>query len=334
MADAPLVSVVIPAYNADATLDETLRSVRSQTHQALEIIVVDDGSTDDTGAIAARHAEVDDRIQIVRQDNAGLAAARNQGWRRARADLIAFLDADDLWAPTTIERQVHAFQAGEQDTGLAYCWSVRIDSQSIITGVWEGSRLGGCVLEPILAGNFVGNGSASMVRRQALIDAEGFDSGLRAAGAEGCEDWLTLCRVAEKYGYACVPEHLIGYRYLPNNMSSNRPRMLRSWLLAHEEMLARQPDHGNALKRGVRNYGGRLVQDALSFKGIRQVPPLLLLLFRRYPSIAATVLLNDIPAALIGKARARLRRPHRDQTRSAAAEHGQRFVIGNPDTCR
>jgi hypothetical protein len=247
--------------------------------------------------------------------------------------LIAFLDADDLWAPTKIERQIQTLQAGGQHVGLVYCWYVRIDSQSTITAVWEGARLEGHVLERILADNFVGNGSSPLVRRQALIDANGFDSGLRTAGAEGCEDWLVLCRVAETYRYAVVPEHLIGYRYLPNNMSSNRPRMLRSWLLAHDAMLVRQPDHRDALKKGVRNYGGQLVQDALSVSGFGHLPPLLLLLFRRYPSIAMKVLLMDIPAALIGRARARLRRPRRDTARSINGESGQRFAIGNPDKC-
>jgi glycosyltransferase involved in cell wall biosynthesis len=334
MTDQHLVSVVIPAYNASATIDETLRSVRSQTHHALEIIVVDDGSTDDTGAIVKKHAAIDDRIRIVTQDNAGLAAARNAGWRGAESDLIAFLDADDLWAPTKIERQLEALESGGQQVGLVYCWYVRIDRQSTITGVWEGARVGGHVLELILAGNFVGNGSSVLVRRQALIDANGFDSGLRAAGAEGCEDWLVLCRVAEKYRYAVVPEYLIGYRYLPQNMSSNRPRMLRSWMLAHDQMLARQPGHSAALKRGIRNYGGWLVQDALSLGGLMHLPPLFLLLFRRYPSVALRVLLNDIPSKLVAKARAGMGMSHRGTAKSMNAERGHRFMIGNPDSCR
>jgi glycosyltransferase involved in cell wall biosynthesis len=334
MRQEQLVSVVIPAYNASATIDETLRSVRSQTHGALEIIVVDDGSPDDTGTIAKRHAAIDDRIRIITQENEGLAAARNAGWRRAGSDLIAFLDADDLWAPTKIERQIQALQAGGPHVGLVYCWYVRIDSQSTITGVWEGARAGGQVLELILASNFVGNGSSALVRRQALIDANGFDGGLRAAGAEGCEDWLVLCRVAEKYSYAVVPEYLIGYRYLPHNMSSNRPRMLRSWILAHDQMLVRQPGHRAALKRGVRNYGGWLVQDALSLGGFTQLPRLLLLLFRRYPSVALRVLLNDIPSRLFAKARAWMGMSHRGTVDSMNAERGRRFLIGNPDSCR
>jgi glycosyltransferase involved in cell wall biosynthesis len=334
MTDSQLVSVVIPAYNASATLDETLRSVRSQTHRALEIILVDDGSTDDTGAIARRHAAIDDRVRVLAQHNAGLAAARNEGWRRARSELIAFLDADDLWAPTKIERQVQAMQAAGQQVGLVYCWFVRIDGQNTITGVGEGARLEGQVLERILARNFVGNGSSVLVRRQALVDVNGFDSGLRAVGAEGCEDWLVLCRVAERYRFAVVPEHLIGYRHLPNNMSSNRPRMLRSWILAHDEMLARRPEHGAALKSGVRYYGGWLVQDALSVKGLRHLPRLLVLLWRCYPSVAMTVLLKDIPGALIGKAHVRLRSSQAATSKPTSAKSARRFLIGNPDSCR
>ena len=275
MTDSQLVSVVIPAYNAAATLDETLRSLRSQTHHALEIIVVDDGSTDDTRAIAERHAAIDCRVQVVTQDNAGVAAARNTGWRRARSDLIAFVDADDLSAPTRIERQIRVLETGGRRVGLVYCWSVRIDSQGLFTPVSGGPHWEGDVLDQLCVSNFVGNGSAALVRRQALIDADGFDSRLRAAGAEGCEDYLLYFRVAERYHFAVVPEHLVGYRYLPNNMSSNRVSMLRSWLLVLDEILSRHPDHRDAVKKGLRRYGGALAQHTLSIARVEQLPPLL-----------------------------------------------------------
>ena len=333
MTDSQLVSVVIPAYNAATTLDETLRSARSQTHRMLEIIVVNDGSIDDTLGIAKQHAAVDSRVRVFTQDNAGVAAARNTGWRSAQSDLIAFLDADDLWAPTKIERQIQALKAGGAQIGLVYCWSVRIDSTSTITRVREGAQVAGDVLEQIMAGNFVGNGSSALVRRNALIDAHGFESGLRAARAEGCEDWLLLCRVAEGYHFAVVPEHLVGYRNLPENMSSNRPRMLQSWMLAHDELLARQPEYGDALKRGVHNYGNWLVRDALAANRLKDLPLLLLLLYRRYPSVALSVLLKQTPSALSAKVRVGLRKRHPRKAKSKNAEIGRRFLIGNPDSC-
>jgi glycosyltransferase involved in cell wall biosynthesis len=334
MADSQLVSVVIPAYNAAATLDETLRSVRSQTHQALEIIVVDDGSTDNTRAVAERHATVDHRVQIVTQDNAGVAAARNAGWNRARSELIAFIDADDLWAPTKIERQVQALLAGSEQVGLVYCWSVRINSRSEIIGPQDRARWEGDVLSRIVSCNFVGNGSAVLVRREALIHANGFDSRLRGAGAEGCEDLLVYYRIAERYHFAVVPEPLIGYRHLPNSMSSHRTSMVRSWLLVIEEMIARHPEHSHALKSGFCAYARWIVKDVLWNDELRQLPSLLMSLLRPTPTLAMEMLLKDVPIALLIKVRNRLRRLYRGTVNFTKAETGQRFLIGDLDQCQ
>ena len=331
MTDPQLVSVVVPAYNVAATIDETLRSVRAQTHRALEIIVVDDGSTDDTRAIAERHAALDDRVQVITQGNAGLAAARNTGWRRAQSDLIAFVDADDLWAPTKIERQVRALKEGGPRVGLVYCWHARIDDQGKIINAAEGPRWEGDVLDRILFGNFVGNGSAALVRRQALTDANGFESKLRAAGAEGCEDFLFYCRVAERYHYAVVTEHLVGYRYLYYNMSSNRPRMLRSWMMVVDELMASSPDRKGVLTRGLRQYSGWLAHDALSNDTYRQVPRLLLLLLTHgHPVIAIQVASNDVFRMLVGKLRGRLGR-RGDGSKTMVGATGLRFPVGDVD---
>lgn len=334
MADSHLVSVVIPAYNAAATLDETLRSVRSQTHQTLEIIVVDDGSTDNTRAVAERHAAVDHRVQIVTQDNAGVAAARNRGWNRARSELIAFIDADDLWAPTKIERQVQALLAGSKQVGLVYCWSVRINSRSEIIGLQDRARWEGDVLSQIVSRNFIGNGSAALVRREALIHANGFDSKLRGADAEGCEDLLAYYRIAERYHFAVVPEPLTGYRLLPNSMSSNRTRMLRSWLLVFDEMIARHPEHSHALKSGLYAYRRWIMNDVVWNDELRQLPPLLLSFLRPSPSVAMEMLLKDLPIALIIKVRNRLHRLYRKTVNFTKAETGPRFLIGDLDQCQ
>ncbi|HVN33854.1 MAG TPA: glycosyltransferase family A protein [Casimicrobiaceae bacterium] len=118
MSRSALVSCVIPVFNGEPYLREALASVLSQTHSAIEIIVVDDGSTDGTPGILE---EWSSRITSVRQANAGPSAARNRGIEKARGEYIAFLDADDLWLPQKTESQLRRF---EQNPGLAVCTSL------------------------------------------------------------------------------------------------------------------------------------------------------------------------------------------------------------------
>jgi hypothetical protein len=184
------------------------------------------------------------------------------------------------------------------------------------------------VLQRLFVTNVVGNGSAALVRRQALIDANGFDSELRAAGAEGCEDYLLWCRIAETYQFAVVPEHLVGYRNLRQNMSSNRPRMLKSWMLVRDEMLARRPEHGDALNSGVRFYGHWLVLDALFANELSQLPRLLLLLLPHAPWTAMKLSLKHVPLAVIRKVRDQVRRPRSGKAKTTSDETGQRFLVG------
>ncbi len=331
MSDQQLVSVVIPAYNGAPTIDETLRSVRSQTHRALEIIVVDDGSTDDTRRIAEQHAAADERIEVVQQANAGVAAARNAGWRRARSDFIAFIDADDLWAPTKIEKQLQALLAGGEHAGLAYCWTARIDAQGTVFRLHGGARHKGHVLENILQGNFVGCGSTVLVRRQTLIHADGFDSRLRAADAEGCEDWLFSCRVAERFHYVVVPEFLVGYRYLPDNMSSDRARMLRSHMMQCEEMLARHAGLRKEVRRGLRGYSHWLMRDLILNGLTGELVRVWLTLLRGYPFVAMRLLLWDLPLDPVRRIRDALRRLRHGQPRPAAPMTGRAFLEGQAE---
>ncbi len=303
MTGTDLVSVIIPAYNAADTIDETLCSVRSQTHGNLEIFVIDDGSTDDTVAVAQRHAAEDPRVQVIRQPNAGVAAARNTGWKRASSDLIAFIDADDLWAPAKIERQLEALHEGGDKVGLVYCWYAVIDEKSRVTASGNRSEFAGDVLDEILHGNFIGNGSSALVRREALERAGGFEPGLRAAGAQGCEDFLFYCRVAEFFHFNIVPEFLIGYRYLPNNMSSDMARMLRSWILVTNEMILRHPAKRSILTDGVRIYAVWLIHRALYFRQRRQIPRILNLMIRSYPLVGFIIIIGDLPRVAVGLAR-------------------------------
>ena len=159
MQEDGLVSIVLPVHNGAATIDETLRSVRSQTYGGLEIIVVDDGSYDQTLEIVSSHAAVDRRIRLVRQPQGGVAAARNSGIAQARGKLVAFIDADDLWAPEKIAKQIAALRAAGPQYAVVYTWYALIDKDSRIIDRSYCPSDSGDVLARLCYGNLVGNGS-------------------------------------------------------------------------------------------------------------------------------------------------------------------------------
>lgn len=237
----PLVSVIVPAFNASATLDATLLSARAQTHSEIEILVVDDGSTDDTVEIAGRHAAADSRITLLRQPNGGVARARNHGLRVATGGFIAPLDSDDLWHPEKIARQLAAIEAGGADCALAYNWFRRIDADDRTLGASPRPQVSGRVLLRHIDWNFISNGSTPLVRTAAAREVGGYDSALHDAGVQGCEDYLFQLRIARRFSFACVPAFLTGYRVVPGAMSSGAARMIQSHIMAYS-LLRREVD--------------------------------------------------------------------------------------------
>lgn len=232
----PLVSVVVPAFNAEATLAETLESVAAQTYPNLEIIIVDDGSTDSTAAVAGAFCEIEPRARLIRQKNAGVAAARNMGIAVAAGEWIAPMDADDLWHPTKIEKQLSAALAAAKKPGLVYCWFHYIDGESRVVGSsarWEAK---GRAFNQMACYNFVGNGSAPLLLREAVMAVGGYDTSLRAEQGQGCEDLLLQLQIARTYLVAAVPEHLVGYRVGSGGMSRNAEQMRKSWQLVFERV--------------------------------------------------------------------------------------------------
>jgi hypothetical protein len=240
---------------------------------------------------------------------------------------MAFIDADDLWAPSKIERQLQAMIEGGEKTGLVYSWFTWIDANSRIGVRSDPTFYTGEVLEYLFEGNFIGNGSSVLVRREALVAANGFDSGLRASGAQGCEDLLFYCRVAERYRFALVPEYLIGYRYLPNNMSSDMTQMFRSWMLVADEMAARHPDRIPLLNRGIRNYGRWQLRRALMGGQFGYFASIFVLLGRRNPLLALKVFMRDLPRDTVSAIwRMSRNLQHKEFLRPAPS-----FPIGDPN---
>jgi glycosyltransferase involved in cell wall biosynthesis len=243
--------VVIPAFNASNTLEQTLQSVSAQTYRSLEIIVVDDGSADDTASIARRYSKIDPRVQLIQKLNGGVASARNAGTHASSADFVAFIDADDLWHPTKITKQMALLTANGDDLALVYTPFRKVDISGLVLGSSRNHRVDGWVVNRHFYINFVGNGSSILVRKQVLEEIGGYSTALLEANAQGCEDLLLQLRIALRYRFGTVPEYLVGYRLSPNNMSSNQERMLRSSLLALTMVLDECSNFAELEKRGL-----------------------------------------------------------------------------------
>jgi glycosyltransferase involved in cell wall biosynthesis len=227
MSAEPVVSVVIPAYNAATFLATSVESVLRQTFQDFELIVVDDGSTDGTADVLAAYG---DRVQCLRQPNGGVSRARNTGVARARGSWVAFLDADDAWKPTKLARQVDELRR-RPDCGACYTAILVADAQ-LIPLLEQRSERGGVERADLLVkGNLV-TGSASSVAcdKGLLTQMGGFDERLSL-----CADWDMWLRLASTTSFAYVDEPLVFYRRSSSSMSTNPTVLERDTLLLLEK---------------------------------------------------------------------------------------------------
>lgn len=201
----PQVSVIIPVYNGEKYIAQALDSVFAQTFRDFEIIVIDDGSTDRTESILRQYG---DKIVYLKNDHGGPASSRNLGISVARGDFIAFLDADDIWLPTKLERQV-AFAALHPDFGIITTDAATFDH----TGITEASAAAhkyipsGHVLKELLFDNWIGT-SCAMVRHECFKSVGTFDQEAFVRG----EDWVMWMRIAALYPVYFLNEVLIHYR--------------------------------------------------------------------------------------------------------------------------
>lgn len=249
----PRVSVVIPAYNAANTIAETLECVVAQTHSNLEVLVIDDGSTDGTADIISAFSARHPQVRLIRQANAGVAAARNAGLREADGDLVAPLDADDLWHPEKLGRQLARFIEGGSTAAMVYCWSTDVDETgAVLPHGLCAERAEGDVYARLVITNFIGNGSVPLIRRDLLEAIGGWDASLRDADAQGCEDWRLYLQLAERGEVLLSPFVLVGYRQRPDAMSRNLREMARSFEMVMNEARARHPEVPRALFRWSR----------------------------------------------------------------------------------
>ncbi|NEP15203.1 MAG: glycosyltransferase [Symploca sp. SIO2C1] len=236
-----LVSVIIPAYNAQETILETIDSVLQQTFADFEVIIVDDGSQDSTLEIVS--AITDSRLKVLSYPNAGACVSRNRGFAEAKGEFIAFLDADDLWTPDKLEAQLAALEANPQ-AAVAYSWTNCIDEAGKFLRRGNHLSVNGDVYAELLLSDVLENGSTPLIRREALAAVGGFDESLAAA-----QDWDLYLRLAANYQFVAVPSPQVLYRISTNSMSSNVLRLESASLQVIEKAFTQAPAALQYLKK-------------------------------------------------------------------------------------
>lgn len=243
-----LISVIIPAYNAEKTIQETIESVLNQTHSNLEIIIINDGSQDSTLDII--NSIQDARIKVFSYPNSGLAASRNRGFHHSVGDYVSFIDADDLWTADKLEAQLKALQTNSK-AAVAYSWTDLIDESGQFLRSGNHTTANGNVYAQLLLSCFVVSGSNPLIRRQAFIEVGGFDESLAAS-----QDFDLYLRLAAQYDYVAVSSPQVLYRISPNSMSTNVHRHETTSLIVRERAFEQSPEAlPQALKRhSIANY--------------------------------------------------------------------------------
>lgn len=210
----PQVSVIIPTYNSARYVVDAVESVLAQTYRDFEVIVIDDGSTDETPEVMKRYGAP---VRYLRQENAGVAAARNRGIAESRGRYIAFLDADDTWFPEKLERQMAAL-AGSGGARACYSAFLEVKDDLSPVGVRRSDRRGSAIEDLLLRGNVIGSICTVVAERALFESVGGFDPVLSQ-----CADWDMWVRLAAETEFVYLDEPLVTYRQHGSNMSRNAP---------------------------------------------------------------------------------------------------------------
>jgi glycosyltransferase involved in cell wall biosynthesis len=207
------ISIIIPTYNSASTIEETIASVQQQSFTDWELIIIDDGSQDNTVNVVQNIAEP--RLKLFVYENGGVAVARNRGIAKAQGEFISLLDADDLWTSDKLELQLKALK-DNPEAGVAYSWTNPIDEQGKILFLGSRPVCEGNVYGELLQTNFLSNGSNILSRREAIESIDGFPTDFPTAS-----DWDFYLKLASRWSFAVVPKYQILYRQSLSSMSSH-----------------------------------------------------------------------------------------------------------------
>ncbi|MGE5335587.1 MAG: glycosyltransferase family 2 protein [Nitrososphaerota archaeon] len=256
---SPQVSVIVPVYNGEKYVAAAIDSVRAQTCDEWELVVVDDGSTDGTAAVLARHAR-DPRIRVCHQENQGLAASRNRGLALSKGEHVAFLDADDLWVCSYLTRMVRALTANPSAVAAFAGWQYVDENgaplpQTIIPSDTQARRLRN---ELLWRNALVPSGV--VMRRAAITACQGFDTQFLWS-----EDWDLWLRLLALGPFVAVPERLVWYRTHDKNMSDDIASMEAGALQVLHRHVPAEGDPAGWSEVQRRAYGYRFFIFALAY---------------------------------------------------------------------
>ncbi len=263
------VSIIIPCYNVEKYIGEALQSALDQTYSNIEILVINDGSTDDSVQVASQFD--DPRIRIVTQVNRGLNGARNTGINESTGEYFGFLDADDLWHPSKVAEHV-AHLNGSPDVGMSFSWSEMINDDGEALGLTQAAKTKGITAKDIFCRNPIGNGSAAIIRKTAIEDLTHYFAGETDrkcyfdetfAQSTDIECWVRFV-LDTKWKIEGIAKPLTYYRINEAGLSANVMKQYDNW----EKMYLRtERDHPTFVKR----YGERARAYQLRYLARRAV---------------------------------------------------------------
>lgn len=242
--DGPLVSVILPVYNRAGWVARSIESVFAQTYQRFELLVIDDGSTDDTGKVLQRFAS---RLKILKQPNAGVAAARNAGLKAAQGEFVAFIDSDDIWYPDRLQSQLPLFDRAE--VGLVFGDAVLVDYRDkqprrLKRTFFDGVRPNrGSVMQDFARGCFVP--CSSVLARRVCFATGGFKS------VRTCDDYLKWLEISAVWQFDYVSHPVFEYAIHPGGLTHDLIESLENRIESFSEVAAQnnEPAMDQVLRR-------------------------------------------------------------------------------------
>lgn len=255
-----LISAIIPTYNHGAFIREAVDSALAQTYKNIEVIIVDDGSTDGTNSLLACYGN---RINYIYQENRGLSAARNRGIREAKGDFIAFLDADDVWFPDKLIMQLKEFSYSPY-VGLVGCggYFISENGKALEQFIKLNYKSHKNLLNDLYLKNIVSGGSEVLVKNKCFERVGMFDESLKAA-----EDWDMWLRILSKYEARFVEKPLVKIRVSENSMSgsSNADKMLKNELVVLDKYFSSHDTSNKSLLK-AKAYSTRYLSAAIAYR--------------------------------------------------------------------